>query len=216
MRCAPTALARLHDPAARARETLEVARITHFDPRCGESCLWLNAALTALVLGRSPSEALAAATDDLRRERAALGRAEAGERDVLAWVSRARGLGSDELDTSGYTLATAQVGAWALERAESFETGLVAVVNQGGDADTTGAVAGALLGARFGLSAIPARWLEPLRPRARWRRSPAGARARGRVDRGPAPHVHLRSLRSGPLTRVRARGPGVRPRLVLA
>jgi hypothetical protein len=32
------------------------------------------------------------------------------------------------------------------------------VVNLGGDADTTGAVAGGLLGAHYGATAVPARW----------------------------------------------------------
>ena len=54
------------------------------------------------------------------------------------------------------------VGAWALLHAETLEAGLIVVTNQGGDADTTGAVAGALLGAKFGASAIPERWLEAL------------------------------------------------------
>ena len=36
--------------------------------------------------------------------------------------------------------------------------GLARVIELGGDTDTNGAVAGAMLGARFGLQAIPARW----------------------------------------------------------
>ena len=40
----------------------------------------------------------------------------------------------------------------------SFEDALVQVVNLGGDADSAGAVAGALAGAAYGLEAIPARW----------------------------------------------------------
>jgi ADP-ribosyl-[dinitrogen reductase] hydrolase len=36
----------------------------------------------------------------------------------------------------------------------------VAVVNEGGDTDTNGAIAGAIMGARHGASSIPARWLE--------------------------------------------------------
>jgi hypothetical protein len=43
--------------------------------------------------------------------------------------------------------------------------GLTWAVNLGGDADTNGAVAGALLGARFGSRGIPARWLDLLEPR---------------------------------------------------
>jgi len=38
----------------------------------------------------------------------------------------------------------------------------VKTVNRGGDADTTGAIAGAIAGARYGLSAIPRRWLRAL------------------------------------------------------
>jgi ADP-ribosyl-[dinitrogen reductase] hydrolase len=38
------------------------------------------------------------------------------------------------------------------------------VVNRGGDADTTGALAGQLAGALYGAQAIPARWLNRLDP----------------------------------------------------
>jgi ADP-ribosyl-[dinitrogen reductase] hydrolase len=39
---------------------------------------------------------------------------------------------------------------------------LIGVVNQGGDADTTGAIAGMIAGAFYGLEAIPTRWLKKL------------------------------------------------------
>lgn len=39
------------------------------------------------------------------------------------------------------------------------------MVRLAGDADTNGAVAGTLLGARFGASAIPKSWLDALRAR---------------------------------------------------
>ncbi len=45
---------------------------------------------------------------------------------------------------------------------ESFEAAVVKAVNGGGDANTIGAVTGALAGARYGLTAIPARWTAPL------------------------------------------------------
>jgi len=38
----------------------------------------------------------------------------------------------------------------------------VKTVNRGGDADTAGAIAGAIAGARYGLSAIPRRWVNAL------------------------------------------------------
>jgi ADP-ribosyl-[dinitrogen reductase] hydrolase len=46
--------------------------------------------------------------------------------------------------------------------AVDLRSGLERVVRLAGDADTNGAVAGAMLGARFGASAIPTSWLEVL------------------------------------------------------
>ena len=70
----------------------------------------------------------------------------------------------------GYTLKAMQVAAWCALRAADFEEALVAVVSADGDTNTNGAVAGAVLGARFGCRAIPPRWrdavanLRPGRP----------------------------------------------------
>jgi ADP-ribosyl-[dinitrogen reductase] hydrolase len=45
---------------------------------------------------------------------------------------------------------------------DCFEECVVQTVNQGGDADTTGALAGMLAGATYGLDAIPAHWFARL------------------------------------------------------
>ncbi len=45
----------------------------------------------------------------------------------------------------------------------SFKSGLLVAANFGRDADTIGAVAGAVLGARYGKKSIPAHWLEKTR-----------------------------------------------------
>ena len=47
---------------------------------------------------------------------------------------------------------------------EGFEAILIDVVNLGGDADTTGAIAGMLAGAYYGASNIPIPWLKALHP----------------------------------------------------
>ena len=44
----------------------------------------------------------------------------------------------------------------------SFEDGLLQVVNAGGDADTNAAVACAVLGAKFGFSSIPQKYVSGL------------------------------------------------------
>ena len=167
MRCSPTGALRLQDREARVLETVEIARLTHFDQRCTDSSVWQNACIAALIAGRSVSASLEFASQEVIWARNACDLlTPTVENDVLEWVARARELPVSQLDTSGYTLATAQVGAWALLHADTLEAGLIVVTSQGGDADTTGAVAGALLGAKFGAGAIPTRWLEALLCRA--------------------------------------------------
>lgn len=65
---------------------------------------------------------------------------------------------------SGWIVDTMQAVLQSLMDADSFEHCLVDVVNRGGDADTTGAIAGMLAGALYGIEAIPGRWLKALDP----------------------------------------------------
>ena len=55
----------------------------------------------------------------------------------------------------------------ALLESDSVEDCLVDVVNRGGDADTTGAIAGMLTGALYGMRSLPPRWLKGLDPDVR-------------------------------------------------
>jgi ADP-ribosyl-[dinitrogen reductase] hydrolase len=66
---------------------------------------------------------------------------------------------------SGYIVHTLKVVFQALFEHDNFESTLVDVVNRGGDADTTGAIAGMLAGACYGLQAIPKRWSEKINPK---------------------------------------------------
>jgi ADP-ribosyl-[dinitrogen reductase] hydrolase len=63
---------------------------------------------------------------------------------------------------SGYIVETMQAVFQALFDTDSFETCLIDVVNRGGDADTTGAIAGMLAGALYGPAGMPWRWLHGL------------------------------------------------------
>lgn len=63
---------------------------------------------------------------------------------------------------SGYIVHTLQAVLQAFFRHNSFEDILIDVVNRGGDADTTGAIAGMLCGAYYGLNRIPQRWLDAM------------------------------------------------------
>ena len=72
-----------------------------------------------------------------------------------------RFLNLDDPDTIGYTFKCMGAGFWAL-RQDNFRDALEAIVFEGGDADTNGAVAGALLGCKLGMEGLPTSWLNGL------------------------------------------------------
>ena len=65
----------------------------------------------------------------------------------------------EEVNNSGWAVSTLQAALWAFETTETFEDGMIAAVNLGGDADSIGAVYGQIAGAFYGYDAIPGRWL---------------------------------------------------------
>jgi ADP-ribosyl-[dinitrogen reductase] hydrolase len=64
---------------------------------------------------------------------------------------------------SGAADLTLHIALWALINAADFRDGLTKVALIGGDTDTYGAVAGGLLGAKFGLEGIPSEWRQVLK-----------------------------------------------------
>jgi len=69
---------------------------------------------------------------------------------------------------SGYIVETLQAVFQAFFDTDRFEDCLIDVVNRGGDADTTGAIAGMLAGALYGPAGIPMRWLQALDAKIRY------------------------------------------------
>jgi len=69
---------------------------------------------------------------------------------------------NDYCDQQGWVLIAFQNALWQLLYAKNLEEGVVDTVMRGGDTDTNGAIAGALLGAVYGRAAIPAQWIEKL------------------------------------------------------
>lgn len=64
---------------------------------------------------------------------------------------------------SGYVVDTLHAVMLAMKE-PTFEEVLIKAVNFGGDADTVGAIAGGLAGAKYGFKAIPKRWIAALDP----------------------------------------------------
>ena len=69
---------------------------------------------------------------------------------------------SGEIQGTGYSVASLEAALWCIARTTSFEEAVLAAVNLGDDADTTGAITGQIAGALYGSEAIPANWLSRL------------------------------------------------------
>jgi ADP-ribosyl-[dinitrogen reductase] hydrolase len=143
MRVLPVAIAS-HGDAARARRwAVEQGRVTHNHPLSDAACGALAGMLVALIGGAGRSAA-ARLADSL-----------ASRYPAFRFVPY-RGM------SSAYVVDTMQTVFDGYFQTVSFEDCLIRTVNHGGDADTTGAIAGALAGATYGLEAIPRRWLKAL------------------------------------------------------
>lgn len=61
---------------------------------------------------------------------------------------------------SGWCVETLTAALWAFNTTATFEEGLIAAVNLGGDSDSIGAVFGQIAGSFYGFDAIPERWVK--------------------------------------------------------
>lgn len=69
---------------------------------------------------------------------------------------------ADISDNSGRVDATFNSAVYHALSVDSFDEAIINAVNCGGDADTIAALTGGLAGFKFGISAIPKRWIEKL------------------------------------------------------
>lgn len=152
LRTAAVALAYLDDPAALAEAARTISDLTHYERDAGDACvLWGLAIRHAVLEGeldiRVGLDALPADREDLWSAR-------------LDEAERKR---PSEFPRNRWVVQALQ-GAWSAithteaTDADQFQLALEAAVRGGGDSGTVAAIAGGLLGARWGLAAVPGPW----------------------------------------------------------
>ncbi len=139
-------------------------RITHTDRRAETGALAIALCAESAILGHAAATTLArlaeSAPDDVEwQEKVQLVQTALDN----GWTSAQLGaaLGCPE-GITGYIYHTVPVAVHAFLKATDFRSALEEVLDCGGDTDTVGAIAGALLGCRFGAGAIPEPWLSRL------------------------------------------------------
>jgi ADP-ribosyl-[dinitrogen reductase] hydrolase len=156
MRCLPVAL-RYHDNADKlVRVSTQQAAITHADARCTWGAAAVNLAARELlhgnpyfveeVLHRLQGVAPRALVEAIRR---------------VPWEQESD-LPITVPGEYGSVVHCVEIAFWCAVHRPSLEEALIFLAEAGGDTDTNGAVAGALLGARDGEAGIPPRWLDQL------------------------------------------------------
>jgi ADP-ribosyl-[dinitrogen reductase] hydrolase len=145
MRNLPTVFVSLENEELLVQRSVEQAHITHNHPKSDAATAAL-ARMTRRLLLKGEQAACDQIAADLI--------AQHPDFQFKPWPGK----------TSGYIVDTVQTVFDGFFHTGSFEDCLVRVVNRGGDADTTGALAGQLAGALYGVQGIPVRWLKKLDP----------------------------------------------------
>ena len=143
MRILPVALATVSHPDQAARWSLAQAHITHHHPLSDDASLTLVRMLHGLLSGGGKRTVREVADALIDRHRSFRFQPYQGQ-------------------SSGYIIDTMQTVLHFYFGTDSFSDCVIQTVNQGGDADTTGALAAMLAGATYGMAAIRASWLVKL------------------------------------------------------
>ena len=175
MRTLPVALA-YADRSRLRLQSAHISAMTHWDPQAEAACLaycfWVLEVLDGAEIVTAWHRALSAT-----RDRAAEGAGPANTPGLAPipdpfWdrLETAHARQYEELQPTGYAgyvLDCLEAAAWCAVNNESAEAAIVDAVNLAGEADTIAAVTGGIVGAYYGIEALPPRWLEVLEQRER-------------------------------------------------
>ena len=151
MRLAPAAiaaLARAGLPDA-ATSAAQSSLPTHGSEQCRSACRYFGSMLAGLINGESRETVLAPDWPD----QSGLAPLHPLIAEVAAGSFRTRQ--PPEIVGSGWVVRSLEAALWAVAHHDDFESVVLAAVNLGDDADTTGAIAGQIAGAVYGHAAIP-------------------------------------------------------------
>ncbi len=152
MRSWPVALMCWHDEELLDTWSRLSSQVTHAHEDCISGCAFVNSMIAQMINGADPLAAYQYSLASVQMPE--------GLRQAIKLAPRRK---RDELRNTGWVRHTIESALWGLLNTSSFEEALVQVINLGADADTAGAVVGALAGAAYGLEAIPDAWKKKLR-----------------------------------------------------
>ena len=171
-----TSICGVFDYYARANviaNTLNMCTTTHADPRCKASCVLATTIISEILNGApidTSEECEQLIQSCINVTLQYVKDLEGENKSAFMDYVRMTRLSEMELDGSssiGYTLKCLAAGLYGLRSRESFVPTLTRLVREAGDADTNGAICGAMIGAKIGYNGLPQAWLKAM-PNKRW------------------------------------------------
>ncbi len=158
MRIAPVGLAYWHRSGERDHWAQKLTAMTHASSLC-QLLSVAYCSMIAVCVGRE-AERHEAYHTALHHAQGIMG--DVVPKAIVEQLHALEDVTYDELKSTAYVVDTFISACWCFLNNDSAEDAIVAAVNLGGDADTLGAVTGALTGAFYGYSRLPERWREAL------------------------------------------------------
>lgn len=151
MRTMPVAISALDSAELTSINARAISQLTHLDEAAGDACvLWSEVIRTAILTGDCQIR------DGLHLL------PEARRRLWLERIEAAENFEPVHFENNGWVVSAFQAAWSAFFRAESLLDGLERAVRAGNDTDTVAAIAGGVLGAKFGASQSPSEWMDLL------------------------------------------------------
>ena len=134
---------------------MEDALVTHPNP----VCLHINALYVSMIAQAISSDL---ATPDLLYANLVSTAVDMGTHPIILEAIDRAGTAppGNYMDNMGWVIIAFQNAIYQLLHAPSLTEGIVDTVNRGGDTDTNGAIAGALLGSVYGMENVPHDWYD--------------------------------------------------------
>jgi len=143
----------------------EVSSLTHRHPRSILACIFLCKFGMAYLNCQNTNIAFVNTQKEIKRllsQKEFKNEHSHFDRLINLTYEQFRNIAEDDIKSTGYVIDTLEASLWSIFNNHNFKDSVLCAVNLGNDADTVGAITGALAGIIYGYDTIPHEWLNTL------------------------------------------------------
>jgi ADP-ribosyl-[dinitrogen reductase] hydrolase len=145
-------------PEIRRIESFAMSALTHAHPRSKFACWFLVEIIAAVCQSKSIEASIDSAHTRISSWVDQHHGSESEWHHYTMCASQIRLRDRDTIQASGYVVHSMEAALWCLLHSDGYREAVLAAVNLGDDADTTGAIVGGLAGALYGIEGVPEDW----------------------------------------------------------